>query len=86
MRYKRAQKKLSLITNLYKVCATIPNHAFKSNDGETSIRIWNATVNQTEIYTLKRLYSLNFQQIEGLIELKKREINMYNFLNPLLKK
>lgn len=86
MRYGRKQKKLRLITNLYKACTNIPNHAFKSDDGETSIRIWNAMNKQTEIYTLKRLYSLNFQQIEALIDLKKREINMYNLLNPLLKK
>lgn len=86
MRYRRKQKKMRLIAKLYTVCTSIPNHAFKSNDGETSIRIWNATDNQSEIYTLKNLYSLNFQQIEELIELKKRETYVYNIVNPLLKK
>ena len=84
MRYQRQQKKLQVLTKLFNICSQIPNHAFKSTDGQSSIRIWNAKSKKTEIYTLKELNSLNIQQIEELLAWKKREVKALEIMQPII--
>jgi len=86
MRYKRQQKKIVLIAELYNLCAQIPNHVFKNERTVSSVMLFDAKKHNYEILDVNKLYSLNISQIEALIERKKHEIKVHSLASLFIRK
>ncbi len=86
MRYKRRQEKTVLIHELCKLCAQIPNHMLKNDSDLLTLKLFNATKKEHEFFSLKTLFSMNFKEIQELINRKESELKIYSMINPFFKK